>query len=163
MSRLPARPVAAARHGEQIPFALVAFADNVFATSGGEPTIDGLVVAFDRFNLQMGSQTKVLTMHGNLVARRFYCEGRTEFNLSASGWTLMYNGFSPEPWNSPSRIRYFPTYCAVFGLQADPKLTFALPNDPVTYLWPVDGITFFVADLSDGGLRWELVDCADLH
>jgi hypothetical protein len=139
-------------------------ADDIYVTSGGEPTIDGLVVAFDKFNLQMGSQTKVLTMHGNLVAKRFYSEGRSEFNVSSGWWSLLYSGFnSQNHGSSPSRIYYFPQYCSAFGLQTEPKVNFAPPDNPVTYLWPTDGITIYVADPTDGGLRWELVDWRDLH
>jgi hypothetical protein len=139
-------------------------ADDIYVTSGGEPAINGLVVAFDKFNLQMRSQAKVLSMHGNLVAKRFYCEGRSEFNLSSTWWSVLYSGFnSQNHGSSPSRIYYFPQYCAVFGLQTDPKVTFSPPDNAVTYLWPTDGITFYVADPTDGGLRWELVDWRDLH
>jgi hypothetical protein len=139
-------------------------ADDLYVTSTGEPTISGLVVAFDKFNLQMRPQAKVLSLHGNLVAKRFQCEGRTEFNLSASWWTLIYNAFnSQNHGNSASRIYYFPAYCAAFGLQTGPKVTFAPPDNPVTYIWPTDGITFFLADPGDGGLRWELVDWRDLR
>jgi hypothetical protein len=138
--------------------------DDIFVTSSGEAAIDGLVVAFDKFNLQMRSQSKVLSMHGNLVAKRFYSEGRSEFNLSSTWWSALYSGFnSQNHGSSPSRIYYFPQYCAVFGLQTDPKVTFSPPDNAVTYLWPTDGITFYVADPTDGGLRWELVDWRDLH
>ncbi len=142
----------------------VLMGDDFYITSDGEPTISGLAVAFDKFNLQMRSQTKLLSMHGNLVAKRFFCEGRSEFNVSYTWWSLLYSGFkSQSHGSSSSGIFYFPQYCAVFGLQTDPNVNFAPPDNPVTYIWPTDGVTFYTANPSDGGLRWELVSWQDMH
>ena len=155
-------PLVGTTNKVRLPSVLIG--DDFLVTSNGEATINGLAVAFDKFNLQMRSQTKVLTMHGNLVARRFYCEGRTEFNMSSSWWSLVYTGFNLQNTGLlSSRIFYFPQYCAIFGLQVAPNVNFAPPDNPVTYVWPTDGVTFYTANPSDGGLRWELVSWQDMH
>ena len=140
-------------------------ADDLFVTSGGEANIDGLVVAFDRFSLLMRSQSKVLAMRGNLVARRFICEGRSEFDLPSTWWTIIYNAFQSQLNNPPAMCNpYFPSYLNNLGLHVDPKVTFGPPTNPVTYVWPTKRATFFRSgDRTTGGLRWELVDWKDVR
>ena len=135
-------------------------ADDVFVNSSGEGNIDGLVVAFDRFSLSIRSQSKVLAMRGNLVARRFICEGRSEFDLPSTWWTIIYNAFQSQLNNPPAtRNPYFPSYLNNLGLHMDPKVTFGPPTNPVTYVWPTNGATFFRSgDSDDGGLagNWSI-------
>jgi hypothetical protein len=100
-------------------------------------------------------------MHGNLVARQFAMEGRNEFNVSGLLWMLWYTTFNAQ--SGKNKIPYFPAYLSGFGMQPDPKAVFQPPDNPVTYVWPTNGFTVYVADPSDGALRWELIDWRDLH
>jgi hypothetical protein len=145
-------------------FPTVLGADDIFVTSSGEATIDGLVVAFDKFNLQLRSQAKLFTMTGNLVARRFICQGRSEFDISSSWWKIIYDAFTSQLNNPPAtRISYFPVYCNNLGLLYAPKVNFGPSSGTIVYLWPTSNMTVFVADPTDGGLRWELVDWRDIR
>lgn len=139
-------------------------ANSDFLVNGGSQTIDGLIVSFYRLNFKMCSQSKVLTMQGNLVAPKFIVAGRNEFNQSSFWWSLAYSGFMSQLNNPPAtRIAYFPLYLNGFGLLMAPNVTFSLPSTTPTYVWPTDGVTIFVANASDGGLRWELISWQDLH
>ncbi|HEY2882970.1 MAG TPA: hypothetical protein VGJ15_11060 [Pirellulales bacterium] len=131
-------------------------------TSAG--TVDGMMATFDKFNLKMCPQAKVFSMHGNLVAKRFYAEGRNEFNLNSTLWSLSYSLFKTQLNNSPAtRISYYPVYMQILNLLPDPKVTFQGPDNPVTYTWPTNGFTVYVADPVAGALRWEMVDWRDLR
>ncbi len=132
--------------------------NDIIVSDTGSPTIDGLLTTFDKFNLKICPQAKALAMHGNVAARRFIMEGRNEFNVAAFWWSLLYTGF-----NSQSKIPYFPVYLSGFGMQADPNVVFQPPSNPVTYIWPTNGFIVYIADPTDGGLRWELVDWRDLR
>ncbi len=90
-------------------------------------------------------------MHGNLVARRFIVEGRNEFNVANLVWTVLYTGFNAQ--SGKNKIKYFPAYLAGFGMQPDPNVVFQPPDNPVTYVWPTNGFTVFIADPTDGDLR----------
>jgi hypothetical protein len=138
--------------------------NDLVVSSTGAPTISGLVATFGKFDFQMCAQAKVALMQGNLVAQKFILEGRNEFDISSFLWSTWYSLFKSQLSNSPStRIPYFPVFMNNLGLQAAPSVTFLSPANPMTYVWPTNGITIFVAGASDGGLRWELVSWLDLH
>ena len=98
------------------------------------------------------------------MANRFYVEGRNEFNFSSFWWSAIYSSFKTQ-LNNPlsTRISYFPAYLNSLGLWTDPKVTFQLPTTTPTYIWPINNVTIYVADPTDGGLRWELISWQDLR
>ncbi len=135
-----------------------------FQITTGSQTISGLVATFAKFNFKMCPQANALAMQGTLVAQKFIVAGRNEFNLSGLIWSTMYTLFTTQLNNPPAtRVPYFPTYMNGLGLVVDPKMTFALPATATTYVWPSDGMTIYVANSADGGLRWELISWQDMH
>ncbi|HZZ29279.1 MAG TPA: hypothetical protein VFE46_14875, partial [Pirellulales bacterium] len=132
--------------------------NDLVVSSGGAPTMIGLVATFSKFDFQMCAQAKVASLQGNLVAPKIILEGRNEFDISSVWWTTLYNLFKAQLGNSPSnRISYFPIYMNNLGVLMAPSVTFLPPSNPVTYVWPTNNVTIYTAAAGDGGLRWELV------
>jgi hypothetical protein len=148
-------------NSNKIRLPTVLASDDMIINDTGSPTIDGLVATFDKFNVKMSPKAKDLAMQGNVVARRFIAEGKTEFNYSSLGWNLVKMAFDSQ--DNGHGIRYFPAYLGALGNSPDPNVVFQPPADAVTYVWPTSGFTIYVADPSDGALRWELVDWRDLR
>lgn len=163
MQPVELRKIVGSNNKLMLPTLLVA--DDATVTGNGEPTIDGLVAVWDVFTLDERSQTKSLTVAGNMVAKRFEMAGGvSQFANSSLWWSLVYTLFDVQLNNPPHlRINYFPQWLQQnYGIQMEPKIRFLPATEPVTYAWLTSGGTVYVPGSGDGGgLRWELLDWQD--
>jgi len=141
----------------QLPVAVVA--DNFCVSTGADLTMTGLVATYYGFQVVSDNQTGINLLHqGKVIAEDIYLDPRTDWASKPVGWWEdHYNSFMIQQNNS-NGIKYFPEYLQQLGgLDPHPLLIIKPDANPVRYHWHNPQNTIYVADPSDGGLRWDLL------
>lgn len=145
----------------QLPVAMVA--DSFQVAAGAEVTINGLVTAYNSYEVLADNHTNITLAHqGKLIAQSIYFNGRSDWYKSDTWWNDRYAGFHNQE-NNATGIKYFPEWLKTTqGLDPNPRLT--IKPDPATirYHWHNPQNTIYVAgsqsNPNDHDLRWDLLD-----
>jgi len=130
-------------------------------TGGGQ--VQGLVAAFDRFQIDKGPETVSFRLSGRLIARKIYLRERTPWdNLD---WKTLYSQYQSQYSGLPPSERYFPVWMGQRGRDPAPRLILTPDGTSAKYHWPRWDQPIFQPHPEDvtplapnqPGLRWELV------
>lgn len=144
----------------QLPVAVVA--DSFQVAAGADVTINGLVTAYNSFEVLADNHANItLTHQGRLIAQNIYFNGRTDWYKTDNWWNDRYTWFHWQEWNV-NGIKYFPEWLKVnYGLDPNPRLTIKPNTTSVRYHWHNPQNTIYVVNPADGGLRWDVLDWAE--
>jgi hypothetical protein len=138
----------------QLP--VIVAGDDVEVNDGTRATVRGNVTVFDDFNILAGSDATQFSLQGRLITRDFDVNGRTEWNVGSTWWSLLFNWWDEQDHRSDG-VRYFPVYCQAWGLAYTPVLTFNPATDSVTQQWFTAGSPVYIGHPADPGLRWSIL------
>jgi len=156
------RPVSLpALYGTDRPVQLpvLAAGDDFRLRGNARGTIDGAVIALDRFVAERGPQNLGVAIRGRVVARQVEISERSEWDLGDLQWDDLWNRFSIQLGSEATSIPYFPRWLETQGLRIQPLLTVRPESSPVRYYipQPSKSMVIYSAHPADDGLRWELL------
>lgn len=144
-----------------LPTAVVG--DDFTVADGSNASVQGFTATWDRFQINQGSQTTTFSHQGRLVTGQFSIRGRAQWDLGNSFWSSQYSSFSNQRGRRRPKIPYFPSYeKKKQNLNPAPLLIIKPDATPVSYHWKDAADPVYVAAQADGGLRWDLLQVADL-
>ena len=124
--------------------------------------VTGVLAAYLDFQVDSDSQADISMVHlGNLIARNITFYGRSDWPPWSFFWDWEYYAFHAQE-NNANGIKYFPQWLQ-WDWGADPKPRLTIKPNPasIRYHWHNPQNTIYVADPSDGGLRWDLLYWAE--
>ncbi len=132
----------------------------VKSTAGGSVT--GLAAVFDRFQVDKSPDSVAFAVTGRLIARKFLLKERQPWEIE--DWSKRYNEYRDD-LDDPTTATtpYFPIWLRYRGgLGPKPQLTVKPDPTPVRYHWHNSQNPVYVPHPDDDGLRWELLEWADV-
>ncbi len=141
----------------QLPVAMANYEMTV--QTGATCTVNGLIMAWEGFQVDPHSANTRLTVNGRVFANDFDIHGISTWAFSTSWWQSRYNEFNWQiaqtgPLNSP----YFPVWLHLNrGMDPQPTLTFSPDSSGVTYHWHSWNQPIYQPGEGDDGLRWNFV------
>lgn len=147
---------------ESVQLPVVVAGDTFRVSTDAEVTITGLISTYNSFEVLTDNQADITMSHqGKLIARDIYFNYRSDWYNSSWWWDDQYNKFDNQKGEA-NGIKYFPEWLqAKKGLTMQPRLTIKPDANPVRYHWHNPQNTIYVANPTDGGLRWDLLDWAE--
>jgi hypothetical protein len=136
-------------------------ADDFRIFDGASCTVQGVVVAYDEFEVRDGNESASLAMQGRVIAGGFEIAGRWQWMYSNNAWSSFLASFDAQSPGAAPSTRYFPSYMALFGRNPNPLLTVKPPSSPVADHWKTPSQPVYVPLASDAGLRWDLLGWSD--
>ncbi len=136
---------------------------NFYVRNTGGGQVEGLVAAFDRFQIDQGPETAAFQLTGRLIARKIFVKERQPWD--SLDWKTLYNQYQAEKNSLPLSERYFPVWLGQRGRDPTPRLIISPDSGTVFYHWPRWDQPIFLPHPDDvtplrpnePGLRWELV------
>ena len=121
-------------------------------------TINGMVATALTFMIDSDNQAGITMTHtGSLIAKSVSIPKRSDWDLWNLWWDWTYNNYNDQK-GQPNGIKYFPKWLqSVNGFNLTPQLTIKPSATPIRYHWHNPQNTIYIADPTDGGLRWDLL------
>lgn len=149
----------------QLPAAMVR--DDLVFQGGAAANVRGLIMVWDVFRLNEGSQADTFNIQGRLFANYLKLFYRTEWK-NMSDWTLALSDFELQYIVDAvlgtyiSGIKYFPDWLdqSSYDLNAPPKITLKPPAG-ISYHWPDWSQPIYTKASGESGLRWNIVSWRD--
>lgn len=140
-----------------LPTAIVS--DDIRVRDEADAAIEGLVVAWDDFELTSGGDDTALELEGRVVAKEFQAESRSEWVKSQSWYREQLWDFRYQlEAGGSSVVDYFPQWLEQEeSLTVAPKLKIRPPASDIRYHWQNWDEPIFQVHPSDEGLRWDLI------
>ncbi|MFV1965489.1 MAG: LamG domain-containing protein [Pirellulaceae bacterium] len=144
----------------QLPAAIVK--DDFIVTSNARAsTLRGMVLTWDAFLFQNGTDRSEFTVEGRLLVDELRLENRNEWSHHPFWWADHLCRFLAQV-NDPEGTAFFPLWLQEHhGLDPNPKLIIQPEASPVTYHWQNWSQPLFVRHAADQGLVWELIEWKD--
>jgi hypothetical protein len=114
-------------------------------------SIKGLVAAFTYISFDPASELQTFSITGRIITDQFYVYDREPWNVQ--DWKKDYRNFT-KFWPP---LPYFPVYMGSLGRNPQPLLTIKPDTTSITYHWLTSGSPIFMANPSDGAIRWEVI------
>lgn len=132
--------------------------DDVVVQPGSASTVRGVVVAFDDFMSDAGTQSTTFDLDGNLFATTIAVDKRTEWDKGNGWWTSVFNLFGNQ-----SVVNLWPVYTALLGLDYTPRLTIDPATDPAVKQWFNKDAPVYAVGSGDPGLQWSVLRVTELR
>jgi hypothetical protein len=132
--------------------------------SGANATIRGNVLAWDKAEVEDGSEATRFDLRGRLVSARFTIGRRTQWE--ATNWSDLHGNFLTQLVDVVlnllgQSIHHFPNYAGSnAGRQPAPRIVLAPPTTPRLEQF-LGSQPVYAPAAGDAGLRWELIDWKD--
>jgi len=135
---------------------------NFYVRSTGGGQVEGLVAAFDRFQIDKGPETVAFSLTGRLIARKIFLRERQPWDTLE--WKKLYDQYLAQKPSLPPSQQYFPVWLGTKGRDPTPRLILGPDTGTVYYHWPRWDQPIFQPHPNDvtplrnePALRWELV------
>jgi hypothetical protein len=145
--------------GETVPVRLpvVIAGDDFHVGDQASATVDGIVAAWDKFDVRRGSESVTFTLRGHAIAGEVAIGGREPWDYDYTTWSWLYNMFQWQLGSSSQVAAYYPTYLGLFGRQPQPKITLQPPATSAHRHWLRANTPIYQPASGDEGLRWQLI------
>jgi hypothetical protein len=128
----------------------------VEATGGG--TVQGVVIARDRFEIVRGPAAASFGVVGRVITDEPIVDERSEWDVSGGTWLVRWGAFLSPITNPPAgHVDYWPVWLERFGQFPQPLLTIKPDSATYTAHWQDLSQPLYVPAAGDPGLRWDLV------
>jgi hypothetical protein len=142
----------------QIPSMIVN--DEINVRSGATCNLRGLIMAWDQFDVDSRTATTSVAVTGRIMAADIDLRGITTWQQDSTWWGARLTEFLAQvPANPPTAENlYFPVWLRTnHGFNPQPTLTIQPDSSGVQYHWHDWSQPVFIADATDGALRWNLI------
>ncbi len=154
-------PLADTTEPVQLPTLLARNDLKVFSSYQGES--DGMVAVWDDLEIQRGSYSTSFHHQGQVIANDLQMYERSadpNWDLSLADWDALYQEFLAQLATATS-IEHFPAFLLSRGYNPVPRISLNPPASPARTHWLRNGQAIYVAQPSDEGLVWELLQWHD--
>ncbi len=151
-------------HGQSLPIRLpVAACGNFRVRPGSSCTVNGLLAAFGKVDVESGASRGTLTINGRVIAEDVDIREDTDWDYL--NWDTLFDLYYVTLGTGST---YFPVWMQNRGYPYAPAVLIKKGND-ASYHWYRTGQTLFVPHADDfsqmdgtetPGLRWELIEIA---
>lgn len=141
-----------------LPAAVVA--DDVIVADRAQVAIQGVVAAWDVFDVQYGSVTTSLNLDGKLIVKKLFIRERTEWDQPSTTWEVWWLDFLVQETLLGGQ-KFFPIWLEQYGCKPASLLTVRPPAASLVHHWKRRDDPVYVPHPADPGLRWDLLRLSD--
>jgi hypothetical protein len=141
-----------------LPAAVVA--DDVIVADGAQVAIQGVMAAWDVFDVENGSVTTSLNLDGKLIVKKLFIRERTEWDQPSTTWEVWWLDFLVQETLLGGQ-KFFPIWLEQYGCKPASLLTVRPPAASLVHHWKRRDDPVYVPHPADPGFRWDLLRLSD--